>query len=58
VGDLTSWLTRDNPIPAGTILTTGTGIVPPVEWCLQPGDVVTVEIEGVGRLSNPVRPLS
>jgi 2-dehydro-3-deoxy-D-arabinonate dehydratase len=58
VGDLASWLTRDNPIPAGTILTTGTGIVPPVEWCLQPGDVVTVEIEGVGRLSNPVRPLS
>ncbi|MBM3473824.1 MAG: hypothetical protein FJX75_11195 [Armatimonadetes bacterium] len=57
VDDLASWLTRNNPIPAGTILTTGTGIVPPVEWCLQEGDVVTVDIERVGRLSNPVRRL-
>lgn len=55
VEDLASWLTRHNPIPAGTVLTTGTGIVPPEEWCLQEGDVVTIEIEGLGRLSNPVR---
>jgi 2-dehydro-3-deoxy-D-arabinonate dehydratase len=54
VEDLAAWLTRDNPIPPGTVLTTGTGIVPPVEWCLQEGDVVHVAIEGVGLLSNPV----
>jgi 2-dehydro-3-deoxy-D-arabinonate dehydratase len=57
VQELASWLTRHNPIPAGTVLTTGTGIVPPEEWCLQEGDSVTIEIEGVGRLSNPVRKL-
>ncbi|MGQ9731688.1 MAG: fumarylacetoacetate hydrolase family protein [Candidatus Zipacnadales bacterium] len=57
VTELAAWLTRNNPIPVGTILTTGTGIVPPVEWCLREGDVVTVEIEGLGRLSNPVRQL-
>jgi 2-dehydro-3-deoxy-D-arabinonate dehydratase len=55
VNELAAWLTRDDPIPPGTVLTTGTGIVPPVEWCLQPSDVVTIEIEGVGRLTNPVR---
>ncbi len=57
VHELASWLTRHNPTPAGTILTTGTGIVPPEEWCLQEGDTVTIEIEGLGRLSNPVRKL-
>jgi 2-dehydro-3-deoxy-D-arabinonate dehydratase len=55
VTELAAWLVRDNPLPSGTLLTTGTGIVPPVEWCLQAGDLVTVEIEGVGRLTNPVR---
>jgi len=57
VDELAEWLIRDNPIPAGTILTTGTGIVPPVEWCLQEGDRVHIEIEGLGRLSNPVERL-
>ena len=57
VHELAAWLTRDNPIPAGTVLTTGTGIVPPAEWCLREGDVVHIEIEGVGRLSNPVQRL-
>lgn len=57
VPELVTWLTRNNPIPAGTVLTTGTGIVPPVQWCLQEGDRVTIEIEGVGRLANTVRKL-
>jgi len=57
VDELVAWLMRDNPIPAGTVLTTGTGIVPPVEWCLAGGDVVTIEVDGVGRLSNPVSKL-
>jgi len=58
VDELVAWLGRDNPVPVGSVLTTGTGIVPPVEWCLQEGDVVSVEISGVGCLSNPVRKLS
>ena len=31
-----------------------TGIVPPDEFSLQPGDEVVVGISGVGRLKNPV----
>ncbi|HJN19299.1 MAG TPA: fumarylacetoacetate hydrolase family protein [Armatimonadota bacterium] len=58
VGELVSWLMRDNPIPAGTVFTTGTGIVPPVEWCLLEGDVVRIEIGEIGELSNPVHKLA
>ncbi len=46
----------DNPIPAGTVLLTGTGIVPPDEVALQPGQRVDVSIPGIGRLSNHVVP--
>jgi len=54
VEDLAGWLSRDNPVPTGTTLSTGTGIRVPVEAALQDGDQVTVEVQGVGRLSNPV----
>jgi 2,4-didehydro-3-deoxy-L-rhamnonate hydrolase len=41
----------------GDVITTGTpaGVGAPKGEFLRPGDVVTVEIEGLGRLSNPVR---
>ena len=33
---------------------TGTGVVPPPEFTLLPGDVVSITIDGVGTLTNPV----
>lgn len=55
--ELTGFLRRDNPIPVGTVMTTGTGIMIPNEFGLVDGDVVEIEIEGIGKLSNPVRKL-
>jgi 2-dehydro-3-deoxy-D-arabinonate dehydratase len=40
--------------PAGAVLLTGTGIIPPSEFSLAPGDVVTVRIDGIGALTNHV----
>lgn len=55
--ELVSWLLKDNAIPAGTVLSTGTGIMVPDEMALRDGDQVDIEIQGIGRLSNPVRQL-
>jgi len=55
--ELTDFLCRDNPIPVGTVMTTGTGIMIPNEYALIPSDIVEIEIEGIGKLSNPVRKL-
>jgi 2-dehydro-3-deoxy-D-arabinonate dehydratase len=52
--DLVSWLGRENRFPHGVILLTGTGIVPPDDFTLAPGDVVGIEITGIGRLVNVV----
>ncbi len=55
--ELVSWLLKDNVIPPGTVLSTGTGIMVPNELALRDGDQVDIEIQGIGRLSNPVRQL-
>jgi len=39
-------------LPAGAWLLTGTGIVPPQPYTARPGDVVRIEIEGMGELEN------
>jgi 2-dehydro-3-deoxy-D-arabinonate dehydratase len=52
--DLIAWLGRDNVFPDGVILLTGTGIVPPDDFTLQPGDWVRIAIDGIGTLANPV----
>ena len=52
--DLIGWLGRDNCFPRGVVLLTGTGIVPTADFTLQAGDVVEIEIEGLGTLSNPI----
>lgn len=52
--DLTTYLWRGNTFPDGVFLMTGTGIVPPSEFTLQAGDEVTIEIDGLGSLTNPV----
>ncbi len=42
--DLTSYLGRELSFPQGAFLMTGTGIVPPDGFSLQPGDVVTIQV--------------
>jgi len=56
--DLIAFLRRDNPIPIGTVLTTGTGIMPPPEAALRDGDIVEIESPQLGKLVNRVRKLS
>jgi 2-dehydro-3-deoxy-D-arabinonate dehydratase len=52
--DLAEHLFRAMDFPHGVILSTGTGIVPDLDLSLVPGDMVRIEIEEVGELSNPV----
>lgn len=52
--DLVSWLVRDNPVPAGSVLLTGTGLVPPDDFTLLPGHVVEIHVPEIGTLTNPV----
>jgi 2-dehydro-3-deoxy-D-arabinonate dehydratase len=52
---LTEFLTRAYRLPEGAWLLTGTGIVPPSEFTLAPGDEVAVTIDGLGTLRNRVR---
>jgi 2-dehydro-3-deoxy-D-arabinonate dehydratase len=56
--ELVEWLRRDNPIPPGTVLSTGTGILVPDEHALRDGDVIEIELEGVGTLRTRARKLS
>jgi 2-dehydro-3-deoxy-D-arabinonate dehydratase len=52
---LAEYLGRSMEFADGVVLLTGTGIVPPSEFTLQEGDVVEIEIEGIGHLTNMVR---
>jgi 2-dehydro-3-deoxy-D-arabinonate dehydratase len=52
--ELVEWLLRDNPVPADSVLLTGTGLVPPNDFTLEPGHTVEIEVPGIGTLSNPV----
>jgi 2-dehydro-3-deoxy-D-arabinonate dehydratase len=52
--ELVEWLLRDNPVPPGSVLLTGTGLVPTDEFTLQPGHVVEIHVPGIGTLTNPV----
>jgi 2-dehydro-3-deoxy-D-arabinonate dehydratase len=50
---LVEYLLRANPVPAGSVLLTGTGIIVPETAALAPGDVVTIRVPEIGELSNP-----
>jgi len=52
--DLTGHLWRSQSFPHGAILLTGTGVVPDESFTLLAGDEVMIEIDGIGRLTNPV----
>src|SRR5579859_587847 len=49
---LIEYLLRANPVPAGSVLLTGTGIIVTEDAALAPGDVVTIRIPEIGELSN------
>jgi 2-dehydro-3-deoxy-D-arabinonate dehydratase len=52
--ELIQWLLRSNEVPAGTVLSTGTGIIQPLGSGLEEGDVVTISCPPIGDLRNPV----
>jgi 2-dehydro-3-deoxy-D-arabinonate dehydratase len=52
--ELAEFLFRSQKFPHGAILLTGTGIVPPDSFTLNAGDVVKIEISGIGTLENTV----
>ena len=54
LAELCAYLGRCISFPAGVILLTGTGIMPPDAFTLAPGDVVVIGIEGIGELTNTV----
>lgn len=52
--ELVEYLYRDNSFPAGAILLTGTGIIPPSTFTLEAGDRIRITIEPIGVLENVV----
>jgi 2-dehydro-3-deoxy-D-arabinonate dehydratase len=52
--ELAAWLVRDNPVPAGSVLLTGTGLVPPDDVALAPGYHIEIHVPRIGTLLNPV----
>ena len=57
VDDLLSWLYRAKRFPYGTVLLTGTSIVPDDSFTLQADDEVEIATPGLGSLVNTVRSL-
>ena len=43
---------KANPVPAGSVLLTGTGIIVTEASALAPGDVCTISVPEFGELSN------
>ncbi len=52
--DLITYLFRCQDFPHGVILSTGTGIVPPLDISLEANDVVEINVAGIGKLINTV----
>ena len=56
--ELVDYLVLQMNFPEGVILSTGTGLVPSMEFNLSTDDVVTVGIENIGTLVNEVKSAS
>ena len=52
--ELVDWLFRDNSFPNGVYLLTGTGVIPPDEFTLYPGDDIRIGVASIGILHNSV----
>lgn len=51
---LVEYLFRDQHFPRGAFLLTGTGIVPDNDFTLQPQDIVSIQISGIGTLTSEI----
>ena len=51
-GELVEFLFRECSFPSGCFLMTGTCLVPPNDFTLQPGDEINIRIDGIGELQN------
>ena len=49
---LIEYLMLANPVPAGSVMLTGTGIIVTEESALAPGDICTISVPQFGELSN------
>jgi len=58
IQELIDWLFYANPIPDGTVLLTGTGIIQTEAAALQEGDTVEITIPEIGTLTNRARIVS
>ena len=52
--EIADWIQRHNKLPDGTIVLTGTGIIPPQNFTLKQRDLITIEIEKIGKIINEV----
>lgn len=52
--ELIRWLYCALPFPHGAVLLTGTGLVPGQDVTVKPEDVITIAIDGIDTLTNPV----
>jgi 2-dehydro-3-deoxy-D-arabinonate dehydratase len=52
--ELVSFQYRECSFPSGSLLMTGTGIVPPSDFTLQSGDEISITIDPIGTLVNTV----
>jgi len=52
--ELAEYLFRSQTFPHGAVLLTGTGVVPGDDFTLHAGDVVRIDISGIGTLENSV----
>jgi len=52
--ELIGWLFRENDLPRGAFLMTGTGVVPDDSFTLEHDDEVSISISGIGTLTNPI----
>lgn len=52
--ELVSFVYRECSFPHGSLIMTGTGIVPPNDFTLHPGDEIRISIDEIGTLINGV----
>jgi 2-dehydro-3-deoxy-D-arabinonate dehydratase len=52
--ELAEYLWRSQSFPNGVLLLTGTGVVPDESFTLAAADCITITIDGIGTLENPV----
>ena len=52
IEQIVEYLVRSNPVPAGSVLCTGTGIIVTEEVALAAGDVVRIRVPEIGELTN------